>query len=283
MKKIITLLISVAFVIGCGSTQRTDYVTYLSSDTLPGTHALTVSLPMDKNIDLRGIYNGNNTIQQNAVFYAADAGLVGLFAQIITHAAINANLQDLKLAKQQQQANGILLPLESIMRQLKQASLIHESIRYQFQLNDQLENNAPLMSYPIFYMSQDKKTISIKHLVKVHNKNQKKLIYENLIEIITSPIISDDPIGSFSHDNGKLLKEILLGLYKDSLDLAVSDYSGELVSSKNNQKTHKFYHGINKRVERGTTIESRCNSHIIRNLRGWIISYPDKKNSDCTA
>lgn len=286
MSKFCLLLAIAVIIVGCKSTQRDDYSSYSSNQTVgaESPDIWLIELDYNKQIDLRGIYNSNDTIEQNSILYGGQAGIIGMLVQVAAHSAINSSLQNDKLAEQQHSANRLLLPLQDTLSAINQQVLEHESELYTFtNVDDETNETAKLISYPIFYLTQDATMLSIKHVVKLIKNGRRKPLYENLIEVISSPILGDEPLDSLKAENGLMLKEVLINLYQESLNLAVKDYSGRFDGRVRKQKTHKFTHGKLRRVERGLTLEAGCTNRVIRNLRGWLVAYHFEATEHCSS
>jgi len=250
-----------------------EYSQYLASQQ---TESLSekqfyIELEADKTLDFRGVYDSRNSVGQGSVMYAGDAGAGGLLAQVLIHAAISKNAQDAKLSRQQLEANEILAPMQPVLQGINQEILIHDDERYHFSNNSA---DIILESQPIFFMSQNMRSISLKHKIKAHQLDATKALYENSIEVVSSAIEAEEPYELLRNHDGARLKEIAKDLYEYSLSLALADIAGEYQSEDAKQKSFRFYQGDKLRVERGVSVAQGQDKSVIRNLRGWLVAFP---------
>jgi len=279
--KIITAFV-VLLLSACAQHKYDDYSLHVESE-----HALDVTveklyvdLQTNAPVALRGVYDNDNAIKSGNIMYDGSAGAGGVIAQILTHAAINSNMKNSKLSKQQIEANKVLEPFQGILKGYTQDALIHDGNDYRFLFKDVGNNSSSLIldSYPVFYMSQDMRLLTLKHVVKVYRYEDKGIVYQNLIEVISPLIESGDLIEQLRSEQGSLLKNKLKDLYKDSLSLVISDLKGEYKASEA-QKSFRIYSGDKMRIERGVGVAKKDDLIVIRNLRGWLVSFPyDSRN-----
>jgi hypothetical protein len=259
-----------------GSRPKTDdYMAHVASNLkLADSQPLIVQLDVKQPLDVRGEYNPANGIESGQMMYMGDAGIIGLFAQIATHAAVNSNLQDAKLSQQQQAANTVLRPLESVLSAMTNQLLIHKTDSIQFNGSGADVTH----SKPIFFMSQDKKTLILRHLVTIElpmGKSSRKAAarYQNIIEVASTSNTEANPDQYWAAEQGAALKQTATALYEKSLQIVREDVQGKLGQNVGDQ-TLSFQFGSQVRTERGKLLQQDCDYALIRNLRGWLMAIP---------
>ena len=277
MKLLLAVIVVILCLCACSSPKLDDYVKYKVS---PQVHELInqkliIELSDKSSVDFRGVYEPNAKVDSASILYSGDAGVAGVFAQIATHAAMNSSARSVKLSKQQIEANKVLEPFNHVLADFTQGELMHSNKEYSF--NEKLDSpqDIYLKSYPIFFVSQDLRTISLKQRILVFRANDKDPLYQNLIEVVSPAIQGDNPHGLLLQEDGALLKKLTKNLYKESLSFVISDIYGEYKDVTSPQKSYRFYQGESLRVERGVRLESRSESMLIRNLRGWLVAFPN--------
>jgi hypothetical protein len=287
MKKSIYLIVMI--LLGCAAPQKDDYITYIKK--APPSSLLVTSFPVSLEggqLDVRGEYDSDDAFDHNAIMYSGDAGLVGMLAQVATHAAISNNAQNARLSEQQLQSNKVLEPLSDILKTMT-TELLHfnaEDISWEAEFSG--SDAPPLISKPIFFMSQDARVLSLKHIVslkstdKVSRTKKAQLIYSNLIEVLAAPVDVEAPLEYWLSDDGQQFKIAIKSLYKQSLQLALSDIKGEL-QQQSTAETFKFQLQNKLRFERGNRLIVGCNQLVIRNLRGWILVLPAMEGENETS
>lgn len=264
------ILVAVFSLLGCASPKHDNYVTYKKHDlnSIRG-QKLSIALDEERLLDIRGRYSEIATAGQNNVMYSGAAGAAGFLAQIATHAAVSDNAKNEHLKKIQTEANRVLLPHAERLSNLKQSILISDTDRYSFVESKELDHLSELnlVSNPVFYLSQDGRTLSLLHKVALFH--EQRLKYQNIVEIVD--IVDDQVDTSISTDE---LINSSKRLYKKSIELVIQDIDQNFLQ-EGVVKTYKFNMPEEFRVERGSLLSSACGYQTIRNLRGWIISYND--------
>lgn len=275
--------------LGCGSTpKRDDY-----AESITGTYKINADAPLQVQFfnnalcDFRVNYSSNNTVSPDHMMYDGSAGVAGLLAQIAVHAAIKKSAREAKLAENQEGANRYLRPINDVLKTISHKDLVPNDEKFHFAIAD-TENtiarqpqNDVLVSHPIFFFSEDLKSLTLKHVVKVQDKGAKTPKYQNMIEVISKTDATDAKAYWLNTDEQNLLQHIR-GLYKDSLLIVHKELAGQLASDVK-QKNHRITVNEKSRFERGSAVLQTCNQTVIRNLRGWLIAFPSETTSECQA
>ena len=275
---IILQAILLALLAACAPQRSDVYIQhYTGGEVIPAVNDnVTVKLDFGKPIIVRGIAANNETANTTQILYSGDAGVVGFLAQIAAHSAVSSSMETGRLSEQQLKANKVLKPLHGIIGELTQQALVHASERYTFANIDQDIAGLVLESYPVFYVSSDLKSITLKHLVKIY-KNKDHVIYQNEIQVTSHTLKGHGPDNGLNLADGTLFESVLRKLYKSSLRLAMSDASGDYKAQNSKRKTYKYHQGGQLKVERGFEVARDQDLIIIRNLRGWLLEFPDEE------
>lgn len=283
MKQRTAILLSLFLVLagtGCASAKRDSYATYSRNGTAQLTN-LTVQLQPQESVDVRGVYDANDSVGTGGMMYSGAAGAGGAVAQLLIHAAVSSTAQERKLAAQQSEADKVLIPFQEHLALLSAQSLLHTDSRYSF--GEQAPSgDAQLLSRPIFYLTQDSRRVSVIHVVEVRGANPKgDPIYSNVIEVL-GPLLPQDSATEVLLSSTELgLEQQIVELYRQSLDLAVRDVRREFATASSPQQTFRIEGSDMARVERGSGLVSDCKFQAIRNLRGWVIAFPTEPLEDC--
>ncbi|MDX2425045.1 MAG: hypothetical protein QNK15_02205 [Cycloclasticus sp.] len=268
-------IVFILLMLGCASPKLDDYTKHTSlpfSDHLQQA-SLVINVQQNEPIDFRGAYELGQELEQADMTYYVSS-VEGAVAQVITHAILNSNLQKNKLSQNQIKANKILAPIKTSLHGLTHQNLVHQSDTYTFGNNVATNDEILISSHPIFFISQDFKSITLKHHIKAQDTLKGEILYENMVEVIPAKFKLQNLEEELQKNKLSILKNISQELYKDSLKLAIEDMKGRFIKNKNQQKTYSFEHNGQPRFERGTWIKNDINNIVIRNLRGWIIAFP---------
>lgn len=281
-----TLYLTLLFVVGCAAPKKDDYIKHVQSAKAKQLLISPVRVYLAQGqIDIRGEYDNNDAFEHSSVLYAGDAGMVGLLAQVAAHAALSNNAQNARLSTQQLQANKVLEPLSAVLSNLQSEQLFYPAVELHWQ---QLPDTSgpQIVSKPIFFLSQDARVLSLKHIVQVEPAGgvvpgkKVNLLYSNLIEVMAAPVLEEQAIEYWYANDGAALTAAIKALYQQSLELALSDIKGELDQAAQ-AETFKLDVLDKLRIERGNRITSACNQLVIRNLRGWILVAPAPTTEQC--
>lgn len=280
MKK--QILITCLMLTACASKpKQDDYLQHVapSQSVLQESQPVQVLLNAATPLDVRGEYSADDSVNAGNVMYSGAAGIVGMMAQVATHAAISSNMQDSKLSEQQVAANRVLLPLEGVIKATTQQHLQQPSSSVAY--TDDATATQLLVSRPIFYMSQDASTVSLRHMVTLQQQNKKgkgkpTVLYQNVIEVYAPSVSNEKSKAAIEHwkDNkGALFLQTTQSLYAKSMAIVLDDIRGKITST-GQQKTISFAYGKITRTERATLLSNDCHYTTVRNLRGWLMSIP---------
>ncbi|MCO7226457.1 hypothetical protein [Pleionea sp. CnH1-48] len=284
MMKLIAIILASTLLLACTSTPKTkDYTKFQrNTDSLPLENAhLTIILKAEQLVDFNGVYSSDRSVSQAGMMYSGSAGGAGFLAQILTHAAVTSSSQQSKLNENQKKANKVLAPFKEELNSFRQSELVHKNPNYQF--SQTKESGINVETTPMFYLSQDMKNIVLKLLVSVTSEKQKKPIYQNLVEYVSKDVTDKNKVDYWSKNSSQNLKTTSKELYQASLQLAIKDIKNELSSKSSQTKTYRYYTGEALKIERGALVQSNCKRTTVRNLRGWLISFPvEENNQDVT-
>jgi len=280
MRKFIFIFVTLFSLVSCGSApKKDDYTIYENTfkKSFIYNTELYVNLEPNKQVVFRGSYDSNNQIGYGSQLYHGGAGVAGFLAQIFTHSAINSGGRNSKLSESQKVADQVLLPFESVLKDFYQKELFSEISQYSFNVKKNGTNQINIISKPIFFLSQNKKQIILKHLVEAKLKNNKNFSYRNLVEYISDEYNQADIDNYFTANKGRHLKKQVKEMYLNSLEFIINDIKGAYKSSPK-EKSYRFKEGSNLRIERAKLVEEGQERALVRNLRGWLISFPKSDN-----
>lgn len=278
MKNLIYILL--IFLCACASSpKRDDYIQHISNDgEIDLVKPMRVYLNPDQKVDFRGVYDFDSNIDYGPVTYVGDAGMGGVAVQLLAQALITSSAQEKKLADQQASADRVLEPYLYMLDGFQQTDLVHDHDKYFFDVlpsdPEDEDKGLVLQSLPIFFMSQNEREISLKHIVSVYAEDRETVLYRNLIEVVHEPIELEEPIDYFILNDGENLKYYSNSMFRHSLAMVVADVLNEYDNDGLEAKSIRFTQNDASRFERGWEIGRDHEKVTIRNLRGWLISYP---------
>ncbi|QFT57000.1 hypothetical protein [Microbulbifer sp. THAF38] len=281
------LFVLCVLVVGCASNKTSPYVEYVNQPiSIPANSAIAIKVEEFEIPPFRGQVNYDN-LDVNHGQMAYIGVTPGAFAgSILAHALIVGAAGDSKKKAEQEEADKILDLYREAIATFTAANLTKAAV-VDFQQKNiafnvwEAENSDPwiVQSYPMFFLSQDRSTLTLKNSVSIFEKNNRENpAYQNLIEVVSSPVNEDKsnviPVAA--------LNELSIKLFVDSLVVMKTELSGEhKLDSK--EKTLSFYSGGKKVYERGRILSESCDRMSFRTLRGWVKSVPiERKAQTCS-
>jgi hypothetical protein len=285
--KLISIFIAI-FLVGCGSTPyRDDYAKHVNllEDQYFDDANIKFSFMGSQSVDLRGLYQKNDTANASPILYQGGAGLIGMLAQIGAHSTIINSQRNEKLAQEQEQVNQSILPLINASKKIILTDLVED---YEYQSISQENSTVDTIRIkPIFFSNSDMTEFSLTSIVWLPFQGKKRkrqeFKYKNLIRV-HSHRISDSEKEKIANGDTKLLSEVFSSLLNTALFMAKSELTGKYSKLKKPVQTFILKRELNQKVIRGSIVAEKHGYQIIQDLHSWLIAYPkldgSKKSTD---
>ncbi len=275
----VILILSLA---GCGSTPYSDdYVKQVNlvAENYFDDENFNFTFSENSNVDLRGLYSKNDGVGNTNMLYHGGAGLIGLLAQVGTHAYIVDSQRSHKLAKEQEIANNKILPLISLTKEMKLVDLVgthRSSLVSSASVADDTINIKP-----IFFSNDDMTELSLKSIVwlplKKESKQRKpKFKYKNLVQVYSNKLNESQQEKLINGDQ-LLLSEILSSLLTTAIYITKNELFSNYSKVKGPEKTFFINKGASKKVIRGSIVDEKCGYQIVKDIHFWFIAFPTSK------
>ncbi|USH01439.1 hypothetical protein K6Q96_11000 [Grimontia kaedaensis] len=281
----VTLIFLPLVLLGCQSSSKqvtdTQHLNEIEGNYLPESRII-FAVPGEDKVTFLGLHDGNDSIEAGSMLYMADAGLVGLIAQVATHAAVIDSARDSKLAEAQSSANKSIQSLISATETWKLSTLVGDSDIFAAEIDNSIQFK------PTFFSDPQKKVLSMKSVIAVPNSlgeaatSKDAIVYQNLISVFDYQLLPDDLQLDTDIERLELQMKRLLSL---SLHIAKQELTGEY--RQETQPKHYTYivnNGMQQSVYRGYPVDEKCGYTVIRDLRSWLIAVPidkEKSTSKC--
>ena len=278
-------------IFGCGSVPKVDdYAQHVGLKS--GFNGFENQLPIFKlvynePIDIRGKHSSDDSINANPILYQGGAGVLGLFAQIATHAAINNAARNKKVSKAQIAANRFLEPLAVKIAEINIGDLADFSSK-EYKIDSSLDSSGLVVNIrPIFFVAQDFEYITLKNIVSItknftkgsslrKRKSSNGFHYQNLIEVYSRKYSEDEKKSFTSLSESSFMIEELQRILHQSLSLAAREIKGHYQNSTSKITTHTLKKNNSNLYIRGSQVDSLCQKIVIKNLRSWLVAIPIK-------
>ncbi len=280
--KITLFVILTALLVGCASPHNTSSAVYYHDQMISPNKSEISSVLASADIRVFGEYVDDGEVEPGSMMYSGAAGIIGIAAQLAAQSATIGDQRDRELSAKQIQANKILEPFADEIATLNISTFLKKGQDYQLVGSaDEATQRYILNGSPVFYVAQDLNSVRLEIVFKLFDgRSSDQLLYENKVEVID---VAGGARNVGFYLNIANIKSKLSKLYQRSVDIVLKDAYSSLKSSTGKIENFKIYTNTDFRFERGELITARCGVQLVRNLRGWLISYNDiKKNNPCT-
>ena len=278
--KLISLFIAL-FLVGCGSTPyRDDYAKHVNllEDKYFDDANIKFSFMGGPSVDLRGLYQKNDTANASPILYQGGAGLIGMLAQIGAHSTIINSQRNEKLAQEQEQVNQSILPLINTSKKIMLTDLVDE-----YQSINQESTADTIRIKPIFFSNSDMTEFSLTSIVwlpfQETIRKRQEFKYKNLIRV-HSQKFSESEQEKIANGDEKLLSGIFSSLLNTALFMAKSELTGKYAKLNKPVQTFVLKGELNQKVIRGSVVAEKHGYQIIQDLHSWLIAYPKSDDSN---
>ncbi|WP_341939597.1 hypothetical protein [Marinimicrobium sp. C2-29] len=264
---------------GCASVQTDDYAVYRhapEASTL-ADEPVSVIFANPEGIEFRGDASHDDSVDSANVLYSGAAGAGGVAAQIALHATMVQGAQDRKLEKSREQANLALEPVAEEVQELQSLDPATLSFPGRFSVRpwpgDADIQSVHVETHPVFYVTENLDSLSVKNVLVLRKPGDppEQPIYRNLVEVVSDRLIDPD---SEKGTVGEGLEAAVRELYQTSVLIALDDMDGRLQAQDQQPETFRYDLDGELRLERGVMVRESCSDIVLRNLRGWLISFP---------
>ena len=225
--------------------------------------------------------------RSGSMMYSGDAGVGGLFAQILVHAITANTIKNKKEIEAQEEANQVLTPYMELIEQSTHNRLVNfvllnyprGDLKFSVYGTDIPDSDYVVVeTSPTFFISPDEKAILLQHQFKASlSSAPEEIIYENSAQTSSSQPFQG--VAGWFGDSNNNFQLTTQQLYSVTFKALIKDLYGRL-NKHSKEKTFKYYIGDERFYERASLIEETCKSQTIRNLRGNILIL-EKQQVEC--
>lgn len=236
---------------------------------------------------------------------------IGLLAAILAHSMVSTSLRENQKNQMQLEADKVLQPFEPVLGVFTNRRLMEEGVRKMAAAGPK-RVVAPaesagadwlIESAPVFSMTQDRGALVLDNAVRIFAPGSAKVAYAQTVRVVSSPLAPmpvpmPSPSASavaapteaasapeltpmWLEADGRRLIESSVGLFAESLDVALEQASASAVDASTPHRTFRYAEGGSERMERAQLVSERCGRTLIRTLRGWLLSIPKVSETSC--
>jgi hypothetical protein len=244
----------------------------------------TLKLPPQQPVVFRGMVSHDAAgVQGGQMLYPAP-NVGGLLVAIFAHGVAVEAQKNSQRSQMQQAADQVLAPYKEALdafthdelarRGLAQAALFSPH-RHVDEVHA-ADAGWVLESAPTFVLGQDQAVLVLENAVAIHRRGEPdKALFQGVVKVVSDPQETTAPADYWGAEGAARLRGESVRLFAHSLGVALAQ-ARRTPGADGPQKTYRFPEGSSERMERGSMVTRYCNRLIIRNLRGWLLSIPQR-------
>jgi hypothetical protein len=250
--------------------------------------AWTLATLPDDPVPFHGLVNMDNAgLGPGTMMYPTGGlGVLGLLVGVATHAALVGGTRSSQESKMQLAADKVLDPYRDALARFHSLDLERRAlamtpstaVAHLHDARDAPAGEVFVQAVPAFSMTADSTALVLDETVIVRPSPASDKGVEQVLRVISSPRVEDDPRAAWVADNGAALKTTAAALMADSLDVALRQ-SRHPVDDKAPFKTLRYAFGDGERMERAQLLEETCSHLVMRTLRGALLVVPHKADA----
>lgn len=274
----------ILFFIGCGSTPNENHYAQhvnLLDDNYISPENFKFSFNENIYVNINGKYDLSDSVAGSNIMYQGGGGLIGMLAQVGTHAAIINASRDNKLSDKQLAANAKISSLIDSSKDIRLTDLINNQAS-SFLENEESKNHNKVNISPVFFSNEKMDTFSVKMTVWINSTKKSKhknYKYRNMIQVYAAPILITEHEKIISGDKSAI-SLVLSELLNTAIHITQNDLSGIYSNKKSPAQTFFIKEGNRKKVLRGSLVSESCKYNIIKDIHSWYIATPKVNNTN---
>ncbi len=211
-------------------------------------------------------------------------GIAGLLAAVATHGALVEAAKSAEKNKLREAADKVLDPYRDVLKNFSNQELMTRGMRG---LGGGNEKMAPeiatagtgwtVNSSPIFWLSQDQSALILENTIEIFSTSAPGQIqYVNTVKVVSSARLETDLVQVWTAEDGKKLKQESVDMFAHSLKIVLEEVGKPPGASNEAQKTFRYSEGKSQKIERAQWVADLCERAVVRTLRGWLLSIPQR-------
>lgn len=225
--------------------------------------------------EFHGVLNKDGAgMSGGQILYPGGAGLVGLFAAVLTHAAVNSSVQSAEMKRLQTKADAVLLPYEQALQSLSSDDLLLRT-REEVAQRGLLPAAASLELRPVFLMTQDRRAVLMDVVAQFSDGSGAPASTLGM-RVVSDPRTIQET-DEWAEADGSGLRRVGVALLTRAVQHLVQHFNGPRRADEANapvERTVRFVQGGSQRMERAAVLEQRCGRALLRTLSNTLMSVP---------
>lgn len=255
-----------------------------AANAAPAESDWSLRMPVQQKVDFRGQVSFDKAGQGagGMVYPTNGLGLAGLLVGIATHATIVNSTRSGEKSHMEKEADKVLQPFLETLDGFRLDELAGLALPAEANMQLLPDNAHPtgmvIVSAPVFYMTQDRSALILDNTVSVFNAaSGDKPLYQNTVRVVSRTSEAADLVAHWQVEAGKALRDESAALFRLSLDIVRQHALAPREDAA--ARTFRYQEGKKEAMERAQLVDQRCDRALVKNLRGWLMSIPLKRQA----
>lgn len=243
-------------------------------------------------VTFRGIANFDQAGGKSAAILYPAPNLGGFIAALITHGILVESQKSAEKQRLQEEADAILKPYRSTLDAFRERDLMQAALALlgpPAQPGLVAAGEAPagwlVQSAPVFGVTPDRRALVLDNALVLFSPTDRTQPARTLVVRIVSRPLADQDLDAFwNAERGAEIRRETSSMFAHSLQLSLAHARSAAAEAEAPPfRTIRYPEGSAERIERVQVLQRHCERHVVRNLRGWLMSVPmkDDSASDC--
>ena len=212
----------------------------------------------------------------------AAGAVVGLVAGLVTHGLLVDVIHRKQESAARAASDKVLEPYRELIERLTHQDLFSRALNQlspdgsRHLLPDGIIDGSKWLveSAPLFLVPGDQRALILDNVVTM-SKPDGTVAYQSPIRVVSTAREAADMVAHWTAAEGEKLREAVAGMLAESIAIALAQADGVSVSESNSpQRSFRYRLGGERKLERGSLIQERCDRIVVRTLRGGLLSIP---------
>jgi len=251
--------------------------------------AWSLQIPTEKTVDFRGVVSFDEAGVPSASFLYPAPNAGGFLAAVLTHGFLIDSAKKGQKERMQSAADSVLVAYRDVLDGLELKSIASQAgsmlpgnppLRVVVPTQDDAIRETIVESVPVYWMTQDEKAIILDNVVTIGRPGfDSEKPFQRVVRVVSSTRSETKPTEHWKANNGQPLKEEVIRLLSQSLQIAFRELAGDKRLGESPFRTVRYQEGGEERIERAQVLDDQCGRMLLRSLRGSLLSVPSRKAS----
>jgi hypothetical protein len=228
-----------------------------------------------------GVANSDVAAGAGGMLYGP--GLIGAVATLALQGIFTSAAQNAQKTQLQVEADKVLLPYVGALEKFEYPDLMEQSVKdlsskIRFAKDGARSDKEWMLDVmPSFRITQDQSAFMVESIVSFYSPSNnvvEKPDHRSIVRVWSTPELGADTTALWAENDAGRIKELTANLTKQSIEIALNDWSQKEKKDKLEHTSVRFMQGKIQNIERAQVLDQQCDRILMRTLRNQLVSVP---------